>query len=81
MLVVNRNHIEVRRGELRVVVDDSREPNSVTVVEVQGAGVSASGRAVLHTILRPHSGRMRQLRVHLAVLGIGIRSWATVSGC
>jgi len=67
-----RNHIEARRGELRVVVDDTREPNSETEVEVLGAGVSGSGRAVLHTLLRPHTGRMHQLRVHLAALGIGI---------
>ncbi|MEE2033626.1 pseudouridine synthase [Rhodococcus chondri] len=70
--VVHRNHIEARRGELRVVLDDSREPNSETLIEVLETGVSASGRAVLHTILRPHTGRMHQLRVHLAVLGAGI---------
>ncbi|UYP19979.1 pseudouridine synthase [Rhodococcus sp. Z13] len=70
--VVYRNHIEARRGELRVVVDDSREPNAETLIDVLGTGVSASGRAVLHTILRPHSGRMHQLRVHLAALGTGI---------
>ncbi|MFE5643928.1 pseudouridine synthase [Rhodococcus sp. NPDC056516] len=70
--LVYRNHIEARRGELRVVVDDSREPNSETMIEARGTGVSASGRAVLHTVLRPHSGRMHQLRVHLAALGAGI---------
>nr|WP_245551452.1 pseudouridine synthase [Gordonia rhizosphera] len=70
--VVYRNHIQARRGELRVVVDDSRAPNAETLVEVGGSGVSASGHAVLHTILRPHTGRMHQLRVHLAALGIGI---------
>ncbi|ATQ31316.1 pseudouridine synthase [Rhodococcus ruber Chol-4] len=69
---VYRNHIEARRGELRVVVDNLREPNAETVVEVCGTGVSASGRAVLHTVLRPHTGRMHQLRVHLAALGAGI---------
>lgn len=70
--VMYRNHIEARRGELRVVVDDTREPNSETVIEVLGSGVSASGRAVLHTTLRPRTGRMHQLRVHLAALGVGI---------
>ncbi|GAA3195507.1 hypothetical protein GCM10020255_097190 [Rhodococcus baikonurensis] len=70
--LVYRNHIEARRGELRVVVDDSREPNSETMIEARGTGVSASGRAVLHTVLRPQSGRMHQLRVHLAALGAGI---------
>ncbi|WP_241665849.1 pseudouridine synthase [Prescottella subtropica] len=70
--VLYRNHIEARRGELRVVVDDTREPNSETLIEVRGIGVSTSGRAVLHTILRPHTGRMHQLRVHLSALGIGI---------
>lgn len=69
---VYRNHIESRRGELRVVVDDSRDPNSETVIELRGTGVSGSGHAVLHTILRPHTGRMHQLRVHLAALGVGI---------
>ncbi|MBM4588065.1 pseudouridine synthase [Prescottella equi] len=70
--VLYRNHIEARRGELRVAVDPSRPPNSETLIEVHGTGVSASGRTVLHTILRPHTGRMHQLRVHLAALGAGI---------
>lgn len=70
--VVYRNHIESTRGQLRVDVDAGREPNSETLVEELGTGVSASGRAVLHTLLHPHTGRMHQLRVHLGALGIGI---------
>lgn len=70
--VVYRNHIASQSGELRVVVDDLREPNAETVIELKGQGVSATGRAVLHTVLRPHTGRRHQLRVHLAALGVGI---------
>lgn len=69
---VYRNHICSRRGELRVIVDDAREPNAETLIEVHGTGTSASGRAVVHTRLRPHTGRMHQLRVHLAALDLGI---------
>jgi tRNA pseudouridine32 synthase / 23S rRNA pseudouridine746 synthase len=70
--VLYRNHIAATRGKLRVVVDDAAEPNAETVIELKDSGISASGRAVLHTILRPHTGRKHQLRVHLAALGIGI---------
>lgn len=65
--VIHRNHITKNRGEVRVQVDAEREPNSETLIELQGAD-----ERVLHTLLRPHSGKMHQLRVHLAALGIGI---------
>ena len=65
--VVYRNNIEKLRGQVRVQVDDTKEPNSETLVEL----IRADER-VLHTLLRPHSGKMHQLRVHLAALGIGI---------
>lgn len=67
-----RNHIAARRGELRVVVDDQVEPNAETAIEVKADGINTSGRDVLHTILRPRTGRKHQLRAQLAALGIGI---------
>ncbi|MCT1477933.1 pseudouridine synthase [Microbacterium sp. p3-SID336] len=65
--LVYRTHIEKRRGEVRVQVDATREPNSETLIDV----IAADDR-VVHTLLRPHSGKMHQLRVHLAGLGLGI---------
>ncbi|CAH0184202.1 Ribosomal large subunit pseudouridine synthase A [Microbacterium oxydans] len=65
--IVYRNHIRKDRAELRVQVDDVREPNAETLIEF----LRADDR-VVHTLLRPHSGKMHQLRVHLAALGIGI---------
>ncbi|MFK0242170.1 pseudouridine synthase [Microbacterium sp. NPDC090281] len=65
--VVYRNNIEKPRGQVRVQVDDAKEPNSETLVELIGGDDH-----VVHTLLRPHSGKMHQLRVHLAALGIGI---------
>ncbi|WP_197021055.1 MULTISPECIES: pseudouridine synthase [unclassified Microbacterium] len=65
--VVYRNNIEKLRGQVRVQVDESKEPNSETLVEL----IRTDDR-VVHTLLRPHSGKMHQLRVHLAALGIGI---------
>ncbi|MFK4762950.1 pseudouridine synthase [Microbacterium sp. ZW T5_45] len=67
--LVYRNHIVKHRGEVRVQVDDSREPNAETLIEVL-----SSDEHVVHTLLRPHSGKMHQLRVHLASLGLGIRN-------
>lgn len=65
--IVFRNHIEKLRAHVCVRVDDEREPNSETLVELIGFDDQ-----VLHTRLRPHSGKMHQLRVHLAALGAGI---------
>ncbi|MDQ4214475.1 pseudouridine synthase [Microbacterium sp. ASV81] len=65
--LVHRNHIEKLRGNVRVQVDPAREPNAETLIEL----LDFDDR-VLHTLLRPHSGRMHQLRVHLSERGAGI---------
>ncbi|WP_336647822.1 pseudouridine synthase [Microbacterium sp. MMO-10] len=65
--LVHRNHIAKLRGQVRVQTDPAREPNAETRIELLGFD-----DRVLHTLLRPHSGRMHQLRVHLAELGAGI---------
>lgn len=70
--LVHRSRIVARRGELRVRNDEPGAPNAETAIAMLGAGVSASGRPVLHTALRPRTGRQHQLRVHLAALGAGI---------
>jgi tRNA pseudouridine32 synthase/23S rRNA pseudouridine746 synthase len=65
--LVHRNHIAKLRGSVCVQTDPAREPNAETLIELRGFD-----DRVLHTLLRPHSGRMHQLRVHLAELGAGI---------
>ncbi|MET3860373.1 tRNA pseudouridine32 synthase/23S rRNA pseudouridine746 synthase [Dietzia sp. 2505] len=69
---LHRDHLEKLRGHRRVVVRPDLPHNTETLVDVLGAGTSAAGRPVLHTILRPRTGRLHQLRVHLAALGIAI---------
>lgn len=62
-----RTHIEKFRGQVCVQVDPGREPNSETLVELLGAD-----ERVIHTLLKPHTGKMHQLRVHLASVGASI---------
>lgn len=62
-----RLHIEKPRAQLCVQVDAVREPNSETLIELVDADDE-----VVHTLLHPHTGKMHQLRVHLASIGIGI---------
>lgn len=70
--LVRRDHLHHPGGPVRTAVLPGAEPNSETVVDVLAHGVSASGRQVLHTELRPRTGRLHQLRVQLAALGIPI---------
>lgn len=62
-----RLHIEKLRGQVCVEVDPAREPNSETLIELID-----QDEHVIHTLLHPHTGKMHQLRVHLASIGAGI---------
>lgn len=73
--ITYRNHIEKVRQSVTVLVDTKPDANSETLIELIGVGESRgtdAGARVLHTLLKPHTGRMHQLRVHLASLGAGI---------
>ena len=70
--LVRRDHLHSPGGPQRTVVRPGLEPNAETTVDVLGHGISAAERPVLHTLLRPRTGKLHQLRVQLAALGIPI---------
>lgn len=65
--VTVRSHIHKERGVLRVQQLPDLPPNSETEIEL--LGVEDVG---LRLLLRPRTGQMHQLRVHLSSLGAGI---------
>lgn len=70
--LIRRDHLDSPGGPQRTVIRPELEPNAETAVDVLGHGVSAAGRDVLHTVLRPRTGKLHQLRVQLAALRIPI---------
>jgi tRNA pseudouridine32 synthase / 23S rRNA pseudouridine746 synthase len=72
---VVRSRLSSEKGRLRVAEEVEGEPNAETVIELIRAGESSgtdAGLPVVHTLLHPRTGRMHQLRAHLAGLGLGI---------
>lgn len=65
--VTVRSHIHKERGVLRVQELPDQPANAQTTIEL----LDSTARA-LHLLLRPRTGQMHQLRVHLASLGSGI---------
>lgn len=65
--LVIRSHLTSSRGSLRAIVHEDREPNAETRVEAIRV---IADRA--HLRLHPRTGRMHQLRSHLAGIGLGI---------
>lgn len=70
--LVVRTHIEKIRGQVCVVQDPTREPNSETRVELISTSDAGEGQVRVHMRLHPHTGRMHQLRAHLGSIGLGI---------
>ncbi|WP_189318410.1 pseudouridine synthase [Microbacterium oleivorans] len=64
---VVRSHLTSTRGSLRAVAHEDREPNAETRVEAIRVGATTA-----HVRLYPRTGRMHQLRAHLAGIGLGI---------
>jgi len=70
--LIRRDHLHSPGGPQRTVIRPGLEPNSETEIDVLAHGTNRAGRTVLHTVLRPRTGRLHQLRVQLAALGIPI---------